>query len=219
MNTSFIYLMGIVMITVGVGFLYMLLKGSENHRPKDGMEWAGAILSGALVLAALALMVTAGEGSSTARPESREADLIEDFSLAVPASDFSFTGVNDDRQWTLSDFDGKVVIINFWATWCAPCRVEIPDLNRLQDKYRYEGLVILSISDEPKNLLVRWEETVPMRTYRMRVPEFIELPTPFTDSFVLRPTTFIIDREGIVRRYLLGPRSFDFFENAVEPYL
>ncbi|MCH8277045.1 MAG: TlpA family protein disulfide reductase, partial [Bacteroidetes bacterium] len=134
-------------------------------------------------------MVTAGEGSSTARPESREADLIEDFSLAVPASDFSFTGVNDDRQWKLSDFDGKVVIINFWATWCAPCRVEIPDLNRLQDKYRNDGLVILSISDEPKNLLVRWEETVPMRTYRMRVPEFIELPTPFTDSFVLRPTT------------------------------
>ncbi len=219
MDTSLVYLMGIVMITVGIGFLYMLLRGNENHRPKDGTEWTGAVLSGALIVAALALMVTAGDTSSTERPVSREADVIEDFSMSVPASDFSFTGVHDDEQRNLSEFRGKVVIINFWATWCAPCRVEIPDLNKLQDNYGDDGLVILSISDEPRNLLVQWEKTFPMRTYRMRVPEFMELPSPFTDSFVLRPTTFIVDREGIVRRYLLGPRSYDFFENAIEPFL
>lgn len=222
MDTSVIYLMGIIMIGVGGGFLYMQTKGRKDDRPRDGMEWAGLVLSAALVVSAVALMVMAG-GSSGATPVVRAqqtADTaLEDIIMEEPAGNFSFTGVHDDIVRNLADYKGKVVIINYWATWCAPCRAEIPDLNRLQAKYADDGLVILSISDEPRDLLIAFEEQLPMETYRMRVPEYIELPMPFTGALIIRPATYILDREGTVRRYLLGSRSFDFFERSIQDYL
>lgn len=55
------------------------------------------------------------------------------------------------KSWTLSALKGKVVIVNFWATWCPPCRKEMPDLNALYEKYKDRGLVILAISDEEES--------------------------------------------------------------------
>ncbi|WP_051670004.1 TlpA disulfide reductase family protein [Bryobacter aggregatus] len=52
------------------------------------------------------------------------------------------------KSWTMADLRGKVVLLNFWATWCPPCRKEMPDLDWLQKKYASKGLVILAISDE-----------------------------------------------------------------------
>src|SRR5207249_2641458 len=52
------------------------------------------------------------------------------------------------QAWTLTDLRGRVVLLNFWATWCQPCRKEIPDLNVLQRRFKAQGLVILGIDDE-----------------------------------------------------------------------
>ena len=61
--------------------------------------------------------------------------------------DFTLTDI-EGRSWTLSSLKGKVVVVNFWATWCPPCRKEMPDLQILHDRFKDKGLVILSISDE-----------------------------------------------------------------------
>lgn len=60
---------------------------------------------------------------------------------------FSLTGL-DGQQWTLQELRGKVVLVNFWATWCPPCRKEIPDLNTLYKQFKDKGFVVLAISDE-----------------------------------------------------------------------
>ena len=69
------------------------------------------------------------------------------------APDFTFQDI-DDSSYTLSKMEGKVVLINFWATWCGPCRMEIPEFNELHQNYHERGLEILgiSISDDKKQL-------------------------------------------------------------------
>jgi len=69
------------------------------------------------------------------------------------APDFTLQALNDS-SYTLSNMDGKVVLINFWATWCGPCRMEIPEFNELHKSYHEKGLEILgiSISDNKKQL-------------------------------------------------------------------
>lgn len=57
----------------------------------------------------------------------------------------------DGRKWTLLGLRGKVVLVNFWATWCPPCRKEMPDLDALYRKFKGEGFVVLAISDEQRN--------------------------------------------------------------------
>ena len=69
------------------------------------------------------------------------------------APDFTLTAL-DDSSYTLSEMEGKVVLLNFWATWCGPCRMEIPEFNELHENYHDRGLEILgiSISDSKKQL-------------------------------------------------------------------
>ena len=70
------------------------------------------------------------------------------------APDFTLSGLND-TTYTLKHLEGKVVLINFWATWCGPCRMEIPEFNELYNKYHDKGFEILgvSISDNKKQLI------------------------------------------------------------------
>jgi peroxiredoxin len=72
---------------------------------------------------------------------------IEEDDLRRQKANFTLTDL-EGREWTLKDLRGKVVLINFWATWCPPCRKEMPDLENLYSRFRDEGLVILAISDE-----------------------------------------------------------------------
>lgn len=62
-------------------------------------------------------------------------------------ADFTLTDLQG-KTWHLGDLRGKVVLVNFWATWCPPCRKEMPDLQALYDKYKDQGFLVLAISDE-----------------------------------------------------------------------
>ncbi|MBS1853130.1 MAG: TlpA family protein disulfide reductase [Acidobacteria bacterium] len=65
-------------------------------------------------------------------------------------ANFTLTAL-DGKKWTLKELQGKVVLVNFWATWCPPCRKEIPDLEVLYRRFENQGLVVLAISDEPED--------------------------------------------------------------------
>jgi len=87
--------------------------------------------------------------------DQKQLDKIEELTADIDlAKDFTLKSVKNDSLITLSDMKDKVVLINFWATWCGPCRMEIPDFNELYEKYNSKGLNILglSISDTKKQL-------------------------------------------------------------------
>ena len=220
MGPTSIIVMGIVMILTGAGFLFMLMKGNESRRPRDFMEWAGLILSSLLIVTAGGLIwmtLTAPETSDA--PQTVTPAQFEDISIETPAGNFSFTELATGAPLQLEDYQGQVVILNFWATWCLPCLEEIPDLNRLQQTYDEEGLVILSVSDEEVSTLTAFQQRMPLQTTSVTVEPGVELPAPFRGALLIRPATYIIDRDGVARRYLLGARSYSFFEQAITPYL
>jgi thiol-disulfide isomerase/thioredoxin len=118
----------------------------------------------------------------------------------IDVAPFTVTDLNG-RTSSSADWRGKVVLVNFWATWCPPCIAEIPDLIRLQDKYR-EHLVVIGVSEDeiPPDGVKRFaEERKVNYPIVMSTPE---LQKRFT-GIVALPTTFALDREGrIVQKHV-----------------
>jgi thiol-disulfide isomerase/thioredoxin len=117
----------------------------------------------------------------------------------------------------MTDYKGKVVILNFWATWCGPCKVEIPSFVELYAKYKDKGLVIVgvSIDDSPEQLQSF------MKEYRMNYPVLQMKPEveDFWGPFYGYPTTFVIARDGSICTKHLGPITKDQGEQEIKSLL
>lgn len=117
-----------------------------------------------------------------------------------------------------SDFDGKVVVLNFWATWCPPCRMEIPGFIDLQKEYEEEGLVIIGVSlDEAgPDVVAEFSESMginyPIVMADMRI-------TGAYGGIRVLPTTYIIDREGNIRNTHVGYLRRGPLEKVIKPLL
>jgi len=122
------------------------------------------------------------------------------------------------RQLRLADYKGKVVLINFWATWCVPCRTEVPELIKMQSQYRAQGLRIIGIAYPPEKI-----SEVRRFVRRLRMNYRVAIGTKatkalFTSSETL-PMTIVIDREGAVREVIEGIMYADEFDQKVRPLL
>jgi len=97
------------------------------------------------------------------------------------------------KTWTLSSLRGKVVLINFWATWCPPCRKEIPDLQALHERFESKGLVIVGISDEEAAKVAHF-----IHERKLTFPILLDPDRKANDAFVVYgiPKTFVYDRDG-----------------------
>ena len=107
-------------------------------------------------------------------------------------ADFTLTDLQG-KSWTRGELHGKVVLVNFWATWCPPCRKEMPDLDALYKKFKDQGLVILAISDEDV------AKVKPFLTERpVTYPILLDPGRKVNDLFHIDgiPKSFVYDREG-----------------------
>lgn len=133
------------------------------------------------------------------------------------AKDFSLP-MADGNIIKLSKLKGKVVIVNFWATWCGPCVREIPDFVELYKQYKDKGLEIVGISIDQKG----WAVIQPfVKKHGIEYP--IVLATPqFAGEYgniQAIPTTYIVDKNGYVVEQLLGSRSKSMLEAKLKPLL
>ena len=143
---------------------------------------------------------------------------------AIPVS--PIPGVTDDVQQSLAAYRGKVVILDFWATWCGPCRMEIPGFIALQNKYRDQGLEIVGISIDP----------IAPRGNPGGAPAvapfikdnginytilMVNNPGALKGFDVSQgiPTTYVVDRSGKVVRTYVGMKPMSVFENDINQLL
>jgi len=152
------------------------------------LSWAGP----------MARPASAQDPLFTAMAVAHRKDVLEAADFALPTS--------DGRIVTLSAFRGRVVLLNFWATWCAPCRVEMPSMERLYRELMALDFVILAVDlDESPKLVANF-----MRDFCLSFPALIDSGSQVASRYGVRglPTTILIDRRGRVVGEALGPRDW-----------
>jgi peroxiredoxin len=141
-------------------------------------------------LAGIALSLVAAAGAVNAKA-----------ALNAPAPDFTLRQL-DGPNLRLGEQRGRVVMVNFWATWCGPCRVELPHLARLHDKYRASGFVLLGVNiDEDPNAAKALASKL-----GLKFPVLLDSQKAVVGAYDLNamPATVLIDRDGRVRHLHRG---------------
>ena len=131
------------------------------------------------------------------------------------APDVQFTKL-DGSSMRLNDLKGRVVLLNFWATWCVPCRNEIPSLSAMNKDLESRGLSVVGVSyDDTADLVQDFQKDIP-QSYQI-VLGGREVGSQLPASPL--PTTYIIDRQGRIREKMIGERTRDAFEAVIKPLL
>jgi len=130
------------------------------------------------------------------------------------APDFTLQNL-DGEMVSLSDYRGKVVFINFWATWCGPCRHEVPAFVELQEEYGRDKLIILGISLDQGDLSVVKEFS---EQYKINYEILYGTPQVVTDYGGIRsiPTTYVVDADGRLRDGRIGFPGKETFIKVIE---
>ena len=133
-----------------------------------------------------------------------------------PLPDVEFKTL-EGKPYKLSELKGRVVVLNFWATWCGPCRGEIPEFNAMQREHESRGLTIVGVTSHDTPEQVRGFQKDLKQDYTVLLGDS-DTPERFQNGPGL-PVTYILDREGRVRHKLVGPSDREGFESLVRPLL
>ena len=186
-----------------------------------GLAVAGAALVGVALLAVLTegprdpasasteddapVLTASAAHASGVDDAARELDLIRP-PRPKQASDFTVSLLGGETL-RLKGQRGKPVLVNFWATWCAPCREEMPAMERLYLKHRERGFVVLAVSVDTDASLVKPF----LERFKLTFPVALDAKMDLANAYGVRalPASFLIDRNGYLTALALGPRAWD----------
>ena len=175
-----------------------------------------------LLLIGLGLILIAGAaflalpGVLPSAPQPSAGLIMAPLSVDFPAPDVRLTDLQG-RPVSFSDYQGQVILYNAWATWCAPCKAEMPVLQAYYQAHRQDGFVVIAIEDgEPLRDVAAYA-----RDYALTFPVWPDTKWVATSAFHINdlPTSYVIDRAGTVRLTWSGPATRAALEHYLTPQL
>ncbi len=167
----------------------------------------GMIVVGVLLVAAAIVLLVSQRGSSDGLGPARIGARLANFTLTDLAG----------KQVQLSDYAGRPVLINTWATWCPPCQAEMPDLNTYYLAHRSQGFVILAINAGETNA----QASAFARQLGLSFPVLLDPTEALMDALHIAdfPTSILVGRDGLVKAIHVGRLTPAMLQNEITPYL
>lgn len=138
----------------------------------------------------------------------------------------NFSWEQNGKPISLSDFKGRVILLNIWAQWCGPCKQEMPFLSQIYDEYKDKGLVIIGVSIDKANDRAKLESYLQSNPVSYLIVNDVkgdilkEYPAPDgSDMINVFPTTFIIDKKGEIVESFIGSKTKESFISYIKKYL
>jgi peroxiredoxin len=195
------------------------MDSSQGRRKGKHAAQAAALLligAGLLVLGLVGVFLMPELGKLTGAGPLSDPYSSTPVEMEYPAPELELTDL-EGNEVSLADYLGKVVLVNNWATWCPPCKEEMPALQAYYDTHQEQGFTIIAIEAG---------ETVPevkafVEEYRLTFPVWPDRGQKSLLAFrnMNLPNSYVIDREGIIRLTWTGPISEKMLENTVTPLL
>ena len=192
-------------------------------------NWLTIIVTSAIILIALVFMFIAPLLNQTEEPFALESSSFGTTNAEIAKVPDGFGGMQvgdvappfelldtDGNTVSLAAYAGQPVMVNFWATWCAPCRIEMPEMQEAYEAYEDEGFVILALNQD--------ESAETIIDYFYDEMNFTYTPLLDTNSVIsasygvygFNPSSFFIDREGVIAARHIGPLTFSQLESYLE---
>ena len=168
----------------------------------------------ARVSLAVAAILLIGSGCSSSRTVKAA---VKDHKDRKPAPEFALKDANGQTVH-LSDYRGKVVLLDFWATWCGPCKIEIPWFQEFERQNKDKGFAVIGVAMDEEG----WDVVKPFAKYvgiNYRLVIGDETITQLYGGVEAMPTTFLIDREGRIASVHVGLSSKHDFEDEIQELL
>lgn len=174
----------------------------------DSADVPGKSGTSKLVIGLLSLVIFAGAFAMVWLQSSK----YEPLTVGKVAPDFELPDLTE-QEVRLSDYRGKVVFLNFWATWCKPCKEEMPSMEVLYRQFKDDGLVVLAVSIDR----VTTKDDIPpfVKSMDLSFPVLVDSWGQTDKRYKLMgvPETYIIDQEGVLREKIIGPRDWTRLDN------
>ena len=195
----------------------MAKKTSRRTKNNDNNIRLMFIVGAGLILVGIAaLLFLSSNQNSTGAPQANTLSTIP-VAVNYPAPELSLQNAVNGKTEALTDYRDKVVLVNNWATWCPPCKAEIPTLEAYYQAHAVNGFMIVGIeAGEPQSDVSKF-----VQEHNMTYPAWFDLKTAALDAFKNQnlPSSYVIDRKGAIRLAWVGEISQAMLEKYVTPLL
>jgi peroxiredoxin len=190
---------------------------NKHRKPKKASPLPLILIGVGLIAIAVAIVVfMPKDGDSQAAAASGEIPASVPGEMNYPAPELTLTNMQDQTV-SLADYRGQWVLVNNWATWCPPCRAEMPELNAYYEAHRADGFVLIGVSSGDSKAQIA-DFT---REYGLSFPMWQDPTSASLRAFRMDylPSSFVIDPSGTVRLAWTGAVSLETLEKYVTPLL